>query len=215
MRNWMKKNGLILALILAPFVILALVWNQIPAEVPIHWNIKGEADNFASKEFGMLLMPLSALFAQALIWVIPALDPKKRTEEFSKTLQVLQIVLGFFFLGIFILILMATLGMVKDIGSFVLPAVIILLGILGNYFTRLRPNYFVGIRTPWTLENENNWRKTHRFGGRLWVIGSLMMLCIFPFLKAEIFYWFFMIGVMVLSLGPILYSFMLFQRGNQ
>ena len=98
-------------------------------------------------------------------------------------------------------------------GNVILSGVLILFMVLGNYFGKLRPNYFVGIRTPWTLENETVWLKTHRLGGKVWVYGSLIMLIAKFLLPMEPFFIFIFIGfTLIIALIPIVYSYLLYKK---
>ncbi len=214
MKNWIKQNWPILLLLLVPFILLLIFWDQFPDEVPIHWNIRGETDDFAPKMPGMLLMPLVAIFVQLVFWLIPVLDPKRRVEQFISTMLTLQVMFGFLFLGLFLIILLSVLGKIDDPTSLVLPALVLALAFMGNFFGKLRPNYFIGIRTHWTLESEDNWKKTHRLGARVWVITSLILLVIFPFVEGEQYLITFVVGLAIMSLLPIGYSFWLFQQGK-
>jgi uncharacterized membrane protein len=87
------------------------------------------------------------------------------------------------------------------------PLVCLFYVYLGNLFTTLKPNYFVGIRTPWTLENETVWRKTHHFGGRVWVAGGLVLAVVTLLLPKTAAFVVFICGTLCLGLGPIIYSY--------
>ncbi len=172
-------------LLLTPFVALAILWSALPARVPVHWNLQNEIDRWESKSSGVLFPPLLAVGTVLLMHLLPRLDPKlqKRSGEESRmpeVLAILRVVLAAFFLVVFALQLYATLGHGFP-GRILLSACLILFAVLGNYSATLRPNYFVGIRTPWTLEDPDTWRATHRLGGRVLFFGSLALL-IFQFL---------------------------------
>ncbi len=124
----------------------------------------------------MLFPPLLAVGTLFLMHLLPRLDPRlrKRLGEESRlpeVLAILRVALAAFFLVVFSLQLSATLGHSFS-GRILLNACLILFAILGNYLTALPPNYFIGFRTPWTLENADTWRATHRLGGRLMFFGS-------------------------------------------
>ncbi|MCI4669668.1 MAG: SdpI family protein [Bacteroidia bacterium] len=212
MRTWIKNNALILGILVIPFVILAMMWNQIPDIVPLHWNAQGVADDFGPKMPGMLILPIAGIFVQLVFWALPYLDPKKEIQKFAKTLKILQLIFAFLFLALYLLIHLTVIGWIENSSALVLPLIILSLAFMGNYFTRLRPNYFVGIRTPWTLENEDNWRKTHRLGGRLWVGMSFGMLLLYFLINVEVFVWILIPGVLLMAIIPLAYSFWLYRK---
>ena len=177
-----KTELLILTIILFPAVYLALVWNALPEEVPMHFNAKGEADRYGSKDelIGVLFMlnlPLYFIMRYA-----PQLDPKKKINE--KQLFGLRLVLHLFISAIALFIIYSTqqgalanpFGIVSLVG--------LLFAALGFFFRSIKPNYFIGIRTPWTLENETVWTKTHKVSGPVWIAGGIFMAISPLFAKA-------------------------------
>jgi uncharacterized membrane protein len=174
--SWLEN-----ALLIAPFLVLAAMWTRLPERVPIHWNLEGKIDGWASKPFGLLLLPLMSVAINGLLRVVPRLDPKLRNtlgkeDRMSTVLQIIRLSLVGFCGAIFYAQIMAALGRPVAMGRIVVPSTLVLLAIMGNYLGNLRPNYFAGIRTPWTLESPETWRATHRLGGRLMFFGSLVLL---------------------------------------
>src|ERR1044071_7679637 len=174
-----------LVLLAAPFFALAIYWNHLPERVPIHWNLRGEIDAWSGKNRGLFIVPLTALGLSALLHFLPWLDPKLRRtmgeeSRMRAVLPILRIALIAFFDFVFFLQIAVSLGQKIAGGRILITATLILLVVLGNYLGNLRPNYFAGIRTPWTLENPETWRATHRLGGRLLFFGAFFFLII-PF----------------------------------
>ena len=158
------------ALLAAPFLVLAAFWTQLPARVPIHWNLQGEINGWASKPFGLLLLPLMSLAINTLLRFLPRLDPKLRgkldkEDRMSTVLQIIRLALAGFCGAVFYAQMMAACGRPVAMGRITVASTLLLLAIMGNYLGNLRPNYFAGIRTPWTLESPATWRATHRLGG--------------------------------------------------
>ena len=154
--------------IAVPFIYLATIYNGLPQKVPIHFNFKGEADDWADKTMLFLLPAGLCLFIYFLMLIVPAIDPKKKIQQMGSKFFDFRLILTIFFSILSIYLLYVT----KE-GSIENPNIMVsLIGLLfvmmGNYFQTVRPNYFVGIRTPWTLENEQVWKKTHRLGGKIW-----------------------------------------------
>lgn len=211
MKDFLKRNWIAGVLILLPLVLMVIFWNDIPDTIPIHWNLEGEVDGYGSK-ISLLLFPGISAFTIALLAIVPVIDPKQKVEQSGKILDIIGMVLAGFMLLAFLGSLSVSLGYVVDVSSIVMYGVLVLLMVLGNYFGKLRPNYFVGIRTPWTLENETVWKKTHRLGGVIWVVGSLIMILVKLFTPNEIFFYVFVIFILVISLVPILYSYLTFRK---
>ena len=206
-----KLNWLEVVLLAAPFVALAIYWNELPQRVPIHWNLRGEINGWASKEFGLLSLPLLSLGTIALLHILPWFDPKLRknpAEEsrMSAVLPILRIVSLLLFDTIFFMQIATSLGRNVAGGGIIISCLLVFFIILGNYLGNLRPNYFVGIRTPWTLENPETWRATHRLGGRLMFFGGLILFVTQIFLSERIFGIIFVASILLLAAWGFVYS---------
>jgi len=177
------KNKLLwleVALLLTPLVAVATLWNELPERIPIHWNLAGQINGWGSK-FSLFVMPVANLVIVALLHFLPSIDPKLRHSvggpgRMQHALQILRLALVTFFGAIFASQMAATLGHALPMRRLVPSATLLFLAIIGNYLSNLRPNYFAGIRTPWTLESPETWRATHRLGGRLLFFGSIVLL---------------------------------------
>ncbi|MEM6783240.1 MAG: SdpI family protein [Bacteroidota bacterium] len=203
---------LVLAL---PFVFTAAVWPLLPETVPVHWGVSGKPDDFAAKGarlfWVLLLLPLANVIVYGMFWLIPRIDPKRRLDARSKPLPHLRFMLAF----VFMLLHGAILVSMVQGGSLsrLLPmsVVLIFLG-MGNYLGAVPHNYFIGLRTPWTLESAEVWRRTHRLAGRIWVgvsLGALLLLFVLPI---DVFFYVLMSATALLVGVPVVYSFMLFRR---
>ena len=206
-----KLNWLEAALLVAPFLALAFYWNDLPARVPTHWNIRGEIDGWSSKTPGVFLIPLINLGMVALLRALPWLDPKLRRSADAQgrmlpTLRVIRLALLALLDAIFYVQIAVSLGRNINGGRVLIACTLVFLAILGNYLGNLRPNYFAGIRTPWTLEYPETWRATHRLGGRLIFFGSLALLVIQFFLSDTVFGWVFAFALILLVVWGIFYS---------
>jgi uncharacterized membrane protein len=207
-----KVNWLEAALLLAPFAVIAALWNKLPARIPVHWNLRGDVDRWASsKSIEIFLLPLIAIAVVALLRVLPRLDPKLRAmlqenERMHATLQVMRLALAAFFGALFYIQIATALGYPLVSGRAVIWCTLILLAIMGNYLGNLRPNYFIGIRTPWTLESPATWRATHRLGGRLMFFGALLLLSAELFLSPSAFNFLFGTLIFLLVAWSFLYS---------
>ncbi|NNU90026.1 MULTISPECIES: SdpI family protein [Anoxybacillus] len=177
----MKKHLFIIILIACSYVLSLLAIPFLPSEVAIHWNAAGEADGFTNKWWGALLLPILLTGIVALIVFLPKVDPRKENyEKFEKVYRIFLHVFILFLFSIHVVTLAYNLGFPVQVDIVVPIGVGVLFIVLGNYMPKIKPNYFIGIRTPWTLENEVVWQKTHRVGGKVFVImGVLIMFTIF------------------------------------
>jgi len=176
------------ALVIAPFGVLIGLWNSLPARFPIHWNLHGEVDRWSSNRAEILVLPLITLGVVSLLHLVPRLDPKLRktlqsNDRMHAVLRIIGIAIAALNSAGFANQLMTAFGYRLATGRIMMAGVLILFLLMGNYLGNLRPNYFVGIRTPWTLENPETWRATHRLGGRLMFFGALILLILQFFLS--------------------------------
>lgn len=208
----LKKEWYILLIILLPYLLIPFIWEQVPEQIPIHFNIEGEVDDYADKSFVLYWFPLMAILTYLTILIVPLIDPKKRISIDQKPLPALRLFLPLFFTGIYAVMIMPTFKPGWDQSFMIFLLVTVLLLIFGNYLRTLQPNYFIGIRTPWTLEDPDNWRKTHELGSKLWIGVSLLLLILAFFVPAGMYARLFFGGVMIMAIVPLLYSFWLFKR---
>lgn len=203
-----NKKTILLASIVTVLPILPgiLLWNRLPETMATHFGLNNEANGFSSRPFAVFGLPLFLLATQWIVALAVSHDPRK--QNISPKLQTLCLwIVPVVSLFCGAAIYSYNLGMKTDITL----AAGILLGamfvVLGNYLPKMRQNYTMGIKIPWTLANEENWNRTHRLGGYIWVIaGLLMLLLTFTGLLGM---WT-MIGIMLaVVLVPCAYSFWL------
>jgi uncharacterized membrane protein len=165
-----------LMMILAAVLISVVLYPRLPETLPSHWNFHGEADGFVHKPFGPFLGPALMAGVLLLFVALPAISPRGfRFETFRPVWAVLEAsILGLLFL-IHALALMQGMGKPVDVNRGVAVGFGLLLVVLGNFMGKVTRNFFVGIRTPWTLASEEVWLRTHRFGGRLFVLAGLVL----------------------------------------
>lgn len=154
---------------------------------------------------------LTSLALIALLHLLPWLDPKLRgergtSERMRAVLPILRLSFAAFFLIIFLLLFGAALGHSDLVGRIIPTAVLFLLAVTGNYLGNVRPNYFVGFRTPWTLESPATWRATHRLGGRLLFFSSIALLLFQFFVSRRLFFVALTATMLVLVGWTFLYS---------
>ena len=163
-----KTQIIIIFLILFSFVVALYFYPRLPDTMASHWNIKGEVDSYMVKFWGTFLMPFMMIFMLLLFLFIPRIDPlKKNIEKFRKYFDGFILVFLLFFLYIYLLTLFYNLGYQFNMGQFVLPGMGFLFYYCGVLIKNAKRNWFIGIRTPWTLSSDRVWDKTHAIGGKL------------------------------------------------
>jgi uncharacterized membrane protein len=171
MRKWIP-----LLIIAAAFIASAIAYPRLPETIPTHWNMDGQPDDWSSRAFGALITPVILLFVWGFVRVLPAIDPRGANyAKFGGAFEAIIDSLMLFLLGMHIVLLRAGLGYPVQIQRIAPFGIGVLLIVIGNLLPRCRPNWFVGIRTPWTLSSDRVWEKTHRIGGRLFVAAGFLI----------------------------------------
>ena len=209
----MNKKLLLLTSIVILFPILwgLIIWPQLPNQIPIHFNVAGQANNFQSKPLAVFGLPFFLLLVHLFVIFMTARDPKNRTmnEKMGKVIYWLTPIVS---LSISYLIYSKALGSTTNPSIFVSALLGLIFVIMGNYMPKLKVNHTVGIRLPWTLQSEENWYKTHRLAGKLWVLGGLILL-----LEAGLqFAVPYVMGIVILTIVfiPVMYSYQLSQKNR-
>jgi uncharacterized membrane protein len=210
--NKYLKESVLWVFIVLPYVYLSTIWDKLPARVPTHFDLAGKPNDWSDKSSLLYLPGAMMIGIYLLMLIIPYIDPKKKIQQMGNKYYNLRFLLTFFFsiLTIFILYTSST-GSIKN-PNILLGLIGVLFAMLGNYFQTLRPNYFIGIRTPWTLESEQTWKKTHRFGGKIWMVGGVLIAFFSFFQSNALFSIVFGIIIGILVIVPIVYSYLEFQK---
>lgn len=206
----LKKEIPFIAVALLPFVYLAYIWNELPKQVPMHWNAEGEIDRYGDKNELLVMIFMLTGITYFIFLIIPYIDPKQKLQNMGNKLNNLRLILGLFMSALAIYILYSVQQKTSN-PVLIFPLIGLLFAFLGNYFKTIKPNYFIGIRTPWTLENEEVWKKTHLMGGKLWFIGGLLMALTFLIPNEMQLYTFLGITA-VITIVPIVYSYLEFKK---
>ena len=193
---------------LLPILVGVILWNQLPEQLPIHWNMQGEIDDWCSKAFAVFAMPLILLAFHWIAVFATLSDPKNHTN----TNKVLHLI--FWLVPILSIMLSAVTYSVAMGGEMRVEAVTpVFLGltfvIIGNYLPKCKQSYTIGIKCPWTLHSEENWNRTHRLAGWIWVIGGALMM-LTGFCNAL---WISMSIGLIMALIPVIYSYILHRKG--
>lgn len=207
-----QTTWIVLAAMLAGALLLGVaVYGYLPERVASHWNVRGEADGFSSALSGILLLPAIMGATGLLMMVIPSIDPmRENVESFRPEYNITVVSMAGFMMYLHVLTLLWNLGVSFSMNSLLAPGFGGLFFLLGEMLTKARRNFFIGIRTPWTLSSDRVWQRTHERGAMGFkVAGALTLLSIL--LPQWAF--FFMIGpVLVVAVYTLIYSYVEFQR---
>ncbi len=207
----LKKEIWLWLIMASPLVFLYSVWSELPATVATHFNFNGEPDDWSSKSTLAVIMAALSLGIYLLITFIPLIDPKKKVLEMGNKYFLVKLFTTLFIsiLCMFIVQSAKTSSMGEGKMIFVITGAFF--AVLGNYMPAMKPNYFIGIRTPWTLENETVWRKTHQLSGKLLFIAGIINM-ILPFLIPGNFMPVFM-GISIgVPLVAVVYSYIVYKQ---
>ena len=209
MKKYLKTMILTSLLTLLPIVAGLILWNRLPEQMPTHWGMDGQVDGWSGKVFGIFGLPLILL---AVHWLCALAtfyaDPKKQNHS-DKILHLVLWITPGLSLQLHSFVYAAALGMAVDMNMMMPIFLGLLFTVIGNYLPKCKQNYTIGIKIPWTLDSEENWNKTHRFAGILWVIGGLTVL-VLGFFGAV---WVYIPIMIAMTIVPVVYSFLLYRKG--
>lgn len=158
-------------------ILSAAAFPFLPDQIPIHFDIAGNPDNYSGRVF-VFMMPVLCFGLLALAEVMPHIDPRQMSyEKFGKHYQSLHILVQLLLMVVQIITITVALGYSIQIQTVVPLMVGLLLSFCGNMMPKFKQNFFCGIRTPWTIQDEDVWFRTHRVTGRLWMVCGLLIAC--------------------------------------
>lgn len=214
MKYSLRNELPLLFIVFLPFVYLFMIWNTLPDIVPIHWNSDGMADGHGRKEKLFWVPFLLPVLTYVLFLSAPLVDPKQKLQNMGEKLTKLKFALTFFMSVLALFIIHAARQQEMDPGRLTILAGA-LYAVSGNFFPTLKPNYFIGIRIPWTLNDEHNWKRTHQFAGKLWLVGGLSVIAYGLFAKPEMNKLFFIVVTFVISVVPTIYSYSSYKKHKE
>ncbi|MEY8348897.1 SdpI family protein [Bacillus cereus] len=173
----MKKHVFPVVLITLTVIAWCVAWPYLPEEVPSHWNAAGEVDGHMPK-IGMMIFDIAMMgFLYVIFTQLPKMDPKyENYKKFPKAFWMINVAIMLFLFVINMMTLASALGYNVPMGEVVNVMLGILFIVLGNYMQQCKPNFFMGIKTPWTLSSEEVWRKTHRLGSKIMMVGGIIII---------------------------------------
>ncbi|MFO7152743.1 MAG: SdpI family protein [Bacillota bacterium] len=211
-RSALPVNWLLLGLIASLYIVGIAVYPRLPDMVPSHWNISGQVDGYMSKTAHIVFLPTMVLGIYLLLSIAPVIDPKPESyEKFRSVYEVFRVILVLIFSTLYIATTLYAIGVPISIGKLMMLIMGLMFVFLGNYMGKIRHNYTFGIKTPWTLANEEVWNKTHRISGPLWVAAGFVWI-LSLFLKEEIGFFLGMGSIFAVTIFGFVYSYLLFRR---
>jgi uncharacterized membrane protein len=211
--NTRTTTTIVLLMIAAATIAGVVLWNQLPDPMASHWGANDQVDGYTSRFWGVFLMPLITLGMMLLFLVIPNIDPlKANIAQFRDVFNLFIVLVVAFMLYIYALTLRWNLGYTDfAMSKAMLPAMGILFFFIGYMLRRAKRNFFIGIRTPWTLSSDRVWDETHRLGSILFMISGVLTLIggIFGGMTA---FWFLFVPIIGSTLITLVYSYVLYQR---
>ena len=210
----LKKYGKILLisslLILLPIAVGLALWDQLPASMNIHWNAAGEVDSTAGRGFAIFFIPLLML---AMHWFCVFIShiTNKDNDQNDKAMKIVLWIIPVLTNTVMAAMYVGSLGLKIDMSKIIFAPMGILFIVIGNFMPKFRRNTSMGVKTPWALADDENWYATHRFAGKVWVFGGILMmpLCFLPAV------WGFVVmfaAIFVLALSPAVYSWRFYKK---
>ncbi len=210
MKNKLIHISIIIIIILSVLTGLYF-YNSMPAKMISHWNSAGQPDGYMNKFWGLFLMPMITLGVYLLFLFVPIIDPlKKNIDKFRGYFDWFILMMILFLFYIYLLSITANLGYQFNMTVMIVPAVGLLFIYIGYLLENAKRNWFIGIRTPWTLSSDKVWDKTHLLGGKLFKLAGLLVLLGLILNKYAI--WILLVVTIWASLYPIIYSYFEYKK---
>lgn len=205
LKNTMVITSLVL---LIPMIVGVILWSQLPETIATHFGMNNQANGCSSKTFTVFGIPLVMLAIQWVCFLATFFDPKKKNISLKLIKNILWLV-PLISLSVMLSIYSKALGFSINVGTVSHLLVGFVFIMIGNYLHKVKQNYTIGIKIPWTLNSKENWNKTNRLSAWLFVIGGLVFLLNSYFLN----YWIMAIVIGIIVFVPVGYSFLLFKKG--
>ena len=192
-----------------PMIAGLILWTKLPETLPTHWGFSGEIDGWSSKPFAVFFIPLFMLAMHLICAFATSMDPKNEGIS-SKIFGVVLWICPVVSIACMTAVYLASLGMDVKVDT-IIPLILgVLFLVIGNYLPKCKQNYTIGIKLPWTLNDEENWNKTHRFAGVVWSVCAVVMIVGALFKNGAVYTTFPAIAVMVFA--PLVYSYVYYVK---
>ena len=209
--NISKSQVAVIGLVLVAFALSVYFYPKMPEKMASHWNAGGEVDGFSGKNFGLFIMPCVMTGLALLLYCVPYLDPLRRNiEKFRPYYEGFIVFMCIFMLGIQYHIILWNLGIRISINIVIPFGIGLLWYYCGILCEKAKRNWFIGIRTPWTLSSDSVWERTHRIGAKLFKVAGVIALIGAAIQRYTIF--FVLVPALAVAAFTIVYSFVIYQQ---
>jgi uncharacterized membrane protein len=200
-----------LIFIMAIIAVSLFTSTCLPDKLPSHWNASGEVDGYSGKTFALFFYPGITLLLYLLMAFLPKIDPfRKNYEKFKRPYYFIRLLLVVFFFALYSYMILAGVGHTFNMKYFMIPTLSLLFLGIGSMMPKIKRNYFVGFRTPWTLQSDEVWNKTHKFGGKSFMVGAIVGF--FSIFFGNYSFAIFLTAIIAGSLLPLFYSYYLYRK---
>ncbi|MFA5830433.1 MAG: DUF1648 domain-containing protein [Candidatus Paceibacterota bacterium] len=208
-----KNSYLVIAgITIVSFAVGFYFYPLFPAEVASHWGMNGEVNGYMPKFWGLFLLPFLMIFFSVLLFLLPKIDPlKENVASFRKYYDGVIVGMVLFLFYIHLLTLAWNIGYRFDMGKMIVPPLVFMWYLLGIALPKTKQNWFMGIRTPWTLASVRVWDETHAWSGKLFRYSAAVALIGF-FLPPHLMFLFLIIPIMFSAIASAAYSYILFKK---
>jgi len=208
----MKKHVFPLIIMSLSILCWVILYNNLPSQIPMQWGVDGTVNSYAPKLQAAFTHNGILLFLYTVLVLSPKMDPRKQNyPKFSRSYRIITLAIMLVLFLLNISVLLASLGYNLNVTTITPILVGILFIILGNYMQTVKPNFFIGIRTAWTLSNEQVWRKTHRLGSKLFILGGILFF-VTPFVPEQLLFPLIISIILAVVLIPTLYSYVQYRK---
>jgi uncharacterized membrane protein len=204
----------ILVIAVSPLIYLGIVYNSLPTQVATHFSIDGKPDDYSNKSaliFIIGLLQITTIGVYLLLTNLNKIDPKKAANQSKETMQKMATAIVFLLSTIAVIMIYSADNNGFSLNKLLLPVLGLFFTYLGNLMYSVKPNYFVGIRTPWALEDEDTWRKTHQLAGKMWFAGGIIITFLTLILPPKIALIIMVSVVATITIIPAVYSYRYYQ----
>lgn len=217
----MKKSSthliIVLVLIAIPFGYAAYIYPGLPATIPTHFNYKGEADDYGTKDNIFLvpaIMGIVSFFTFLLLTNLKTFDPKRMKDADDSMMKKFALLTVVFLSMLSLIITVSASTPSINVTKLILPAIGLFFAGIGWMMPKIQQNYFAGFKLPWTLENVDNWNETHKVAGKWWMFGGLFQMISTLLLEGKWAFICFMAATIIMVIIPTLFSYRMYKRGN-
>ncbi len=214
-RKFVLLNILIAMIALSPLVYLAIIFDSLPDMVPVHYDMHFKPDQIDHKHLLWVsngILSLVSVIIYFLLINLHKIDPKRHRHQPSPVFRRIAIITVVFITALNFLILLSLNNTIKLSQKLLFIFLGLLFAFIGNYMNNIKPNYFAGIRVPWTLSSDYNWKKTHQLAAKVWFAGGFLLIIVSLLIPADYSMPIFLSILGILVIVPIIYSFLLFRR---